>query len=144
MNVRQILSEKVNDFIASARTTDTVAAAAEQLASRRIGALVVSDDDTELAGIVSERDLVRALAQEGSVCLDQPVSGFMTRDVVCASPADSLDKVLAVMTRGRFRHMPVMEDGKLVGMISIGDAVKARIAGLEQENAALAEWIKSG
>ncbi len=144
MNVRQILVEKGTLKVETICETDTLSTAAAKLAERRIGALVVSSGDTELAGIISERDLVRALASQGSLCLSRPVSEFMTRNVYCADPSDTLDRVLEVMTERRFRHMPVLESGKLSGVISIGDAVKARIAGLERENAALADWIKSG
>lgn len=144
MNVRQLLAGKGSSKVESVADTATVAEAAALLAERRIGALVISSGDCELAGILSERDLVRALAAESSGCLSKPVAGYMTKDVLCAEMADSVDKILGVMTENRFRHMPVMEEGSLAGVISIGDAVKARIEGLERENEALAEWIKSG
>lgn len=144
MNVQQILAEKGSTAVESVAEGEPVATAANILAEKGIGALIVSGEGSDLAGIISERDLVRALAREGSVCLECPVSKYMTRDVVCASLTDSIDTVLETMTSKRFRHMPVMSENKLAGVISIGDAVKARIAGLEQENAALADWIKSG
>ncbi len=144
MNVGQILKGKGSQAIESIPEGHTVAAAAGKLAQLRIGALVVTGESTDLAGIVSERDLVRALAAQGAGCMERPVSDYMTRDVVCAAPSDSIDEVLRVMTTKRFRHMPVKDGEKLVGVISIGDAVKARIEGLERENAALADWIKSG
>lgn len=144
MNVRQLLAGKGSSRVESVADTATVAEAAALLAERRIGALVVSGEGSELVGILSERDLVRALAAESSNCLGKPVAAYMTRDVLCADMADSVDRILGVMTANRFRHMPVMEAGSLAGVISIGDAVKARIEGLERENEALAEWIKSG
>lgn len=144
MNVRQILTEKGSQAIETIAEDQSVAAAAAKLAQLRIGALVVAGDGKDLAGIVSERDLVRALAAQGASCMERPVSEFMTRSVVCAEPTDSLDEVLQMMTEKRFRHMPVKDGDSLVGVISIGDAVKARIEGLERENAALADWIKSG
>ena len=147
MNVRQILAGKPSNSVETVTEGQSVADAALKLADKRIGALIVRPDAgsaSEFTGILSERDIVRALARQGSACLEQPVSDFMTRNVICAAPSDSLDSVLATMTQRRFRHMPVTEEGGLVGVISIGDAVKARIDGLERENAALAEWIKSG
>lgn len=144
MNVRQILKEKGSLTVESIPASESVAGAAATLARLRIGALVVSGEGKELAGILSERDLVRALSAQGAGCLERPVSDFMTRDVVCAAPEHSIDEVLKVMTEKRFRHMPVMDGEALIGVISIGDAVKARIEGLERENAALADWIKSG
>ena len=144
MNVRQILAEKGSTAVETVTVDTSIAQVARKLSERKIGALVVSDGDEVLAGIISERDLVRALSAHGSLCLERPVSDFMTRDVVCADPAESLDKVLETMTNHRFRHMPVLADGKLAGVVSIGDAVKARIEGLERENAALADWIRSG
>lgn len=144
MNVRQILKGKGSQAVESIPEDHSVATAAGMLAQLRIGALVVAGKTTDLAGIISERDLVRALAAQGVGCMERPVSDYMTRDVVCAAPSDSIDEVLRVMTTQRFRHMPVKDGEKLVGVISIGDAVKARIEGLERENAALADWIKSG
>ncbi len=144
MNVRQVLVGKGSVVVESVTGASTLSEAIGRLAEKRIGALVVSNSEVELVGIFSERDLVRALASEGEGCLQKPVSEYMTHDVLCAELDDSIDKVLGIMTEGRFRHMPVMEDGKLAGVISIGDAVKARIEGLERENAALADWIKSG
>ena len=147
MIVRQILSAKPAGAVVTVGEDRPVADAARLLAERRIGALIVvaaDGADGSFCGILSERDIVRGLAETGTGCLQQPVSALMTRDVICASPADSFDQVLATMTERRFRHMPVLEDGLLVGVVSIGDAVKARIDGLEAENAALADWIKSG
>ena len=147
MNVRQILAGKPSNSVETVTEGQSVADAALKLADKRIGALIVTPDAgsaSEFSGILSERDIVRALARQGSACLEQPVSDFMTRNVICAALSDSLDSVLATMTERRFRHMPVTEEGDLVGVISIGDAVKARIDGLERENAALADWIKSG
>ncbi len=147
MNVRQILAGKPSNSVETVAEGQSVADAAARLAEKRIGALIVTPDsgpEGRFCGILSERDIVRALARQGSVCLEQRVSDLMTRNVICAAPSDGLDDVLATMTERRFRHMPVTEEGSLIGVISIGDAVKARIDGLERENAALADWIKSG
>ena len=141
------LAGKPSSAVETIAEGQLVAQAAAKLAERRIGALIVTPESGaagEFSGILSERDIVRTLAQQGSGCLDWRVGDLMTRDVICAAPSDSMDSVLATMTERRFRHMPVVEDGVLVGVISIGDAVKARIDGLERENAALADWIKSG
>ncbi len=147
MNVQQILARKPSAEIVTVAETQPVSDAAALLAENGIGALIVTptaDASGAFSGILSERDIVRALARVGDGCLDRPVSEYMTRDVVCAAPSDSLDGVLETMTQRRFRHMPVLRETSLLGVISIGDAVKARIDGLERENAALSEWIKSG
>jgi len=147
MNVRQILAGKPSQLVKSIDEDSSVQAAAERLSAERIGALIVTSRSGKpgpFVGIVSERDIVRGLAGRGAGCLEAPVSDLMTREVVCAAPDDSIDKVLGVMTERRFRHLPVAEDGRLLGMVSIGDAVKARIADLERENEVLADWIKSG
>ena len=111
------------------------------LAAEVVGALVVIDERGSLVGIISERDIVRAIARRGSNALDRLVSDHMTRDVVTATIDESIDGVLAKMSAGRFRHVPVLEDGRLAGMISSGDAVKYRLDLLETEQSALREYI---
>jgi len=116
----------------------------EKLAAKRIGALVIVGASGGVEGIISERDIIRALAEHGASCLDRPVSDFMTREVVICSEADTLDELMATMTAGRFRHIPVVEDGALVGIVSIGDVVKHHIAEVEMEASALRTYLLAG
>ncbi|MEL6679588.1 MAG: CBS domain-containing protein [Pseudomonadota bacterium] len=122
--------------------TATIKDAADILSSRKIGALVVSEDGTTLRGILSERDIVRELGARGADCLTDEVRDLMTAKVESCIAAEPTDAVLERMTSGRFRHMPVVDDGKVTGIISIGDVVKARIEMMESENLALTEMIK--
>ncbi len=137
MNVTHILKLKGSSTVETISPESSVAAAAATLAEKRFGALVVSVSGTDIAGIISERDIVRALAREAGGCLTMPVSKLMTEQVETCAPADTAYSVLGRMTAGRFRHMPVIEDGKMVGLLSIGDVVKARMTEIEQENAAM-------
>ncbi len=138
MNVTHILKLKGSSTVETISPETSVATAAATLAEKRFGALVVSVTGTDIAGIISERDIVRALAREAGGCLTMPVSKLMTEQVETCAPADMANSVLVRMTAGRFRHMPVTEDGKMVGLLSIGDVVKARMTEIEQENAAMA------
>ena len=114
------------------------------LADRRIGAVVVTADD-EVRGIVSERDIVRLLADEGPACLDTPVSQAMTGDVSTCSPSATTDELMATMTAGRFRHVPVTGDGgRLIGIVSIGDIVKSTIEQLQIDKESLTEYVTGG
>ena len=137
MLVRQILSSKPETPIATIAPDAKISAAAQMLAKRRIGALIVSGDGNTVDGILSERDIVRELGNRGGGCLSEAVADLMTNAVIACHPGDTVLSVLEKMTDGRFRHMPVVEDGKMIGVISIGDAVKARMAEIEQENAAM-------
>ena len=137
MNVTHILKLKGSSTVETISPETSVATAAATLAEKRFGALVVSVTGTDIAGIISERDIVRALAREAGGCLTMPVSKLMTEQVETCAPADMANSVLVRMTAGRFRHMPVTEDGKMVGLLSIGDVVKARMTEIEQENAAM-------
>jgi CBS domain-containing protein len=121
----------------------TLSDAAKLLTQERIGALVVRNASGEMIGILSERDIVRAVARDGSGVLERPVSTVMTREVLCCSPQDSVADVMGMMTERRFRHLPVRHDGKLIGMVSIGDVVKARVEEAEGEAAQLREYIAS-
>ena len=112
------------------------------LAEHRIGALVVSADDATVDGIVSERDIVRALHAGGDAILDGPVSAIMTADVHTCSPADNVDQLTRVMTERRIRHLPVLVDGRLIGIVSIGDVVKHRIAEVQDERDQLTAYIQ--
>ncbi len=135
MRIERILQNKGGEVVTIAADA-TVADAAHLLSERRIGAVIVCEGQ-EPAGILSERDIVRELGRSGPSCLDQPVSGMMTATVKSCTPAQSLDEVLSEMTEGRFRHMPVMAEGKMVGLVSIGDVVKARLSELAMERDAL-------
>ena len=135
MNVDAILGSKGREVLTTPATT-TVASAIEQFVSDNIGALVVSADGERVEGIVSERDIVRALARHGGGVLTMPVSRIMSTARVCSSH-DTLSHVMEVMTLSRHRHLPVVDDGRLRGLISIGDVVKARLHELTLEVAVL-------
>ncbi len=143
MKVLQISQRKGSDEIASTTADVSLSDAAAKLSELRIGCLLVLNADGGIAGILSERDIVRTLGVSGADCLKQPVSSVMTSNVVTCGPEDSADSVLSRMTSGRFRHMPVTEGSKIVGLISIGDVVKARIEALEHDNEALESMIRS-
>ncbi|MEZ5752223.1 MAG: CBS domain-containing protein [Paracoccaceae bacterium] len=140
MLVSQILKNKAAGVVTVASGT-SLKDVVEVLSSRRIGAIVVSDDGKKIKGIVSERDIVRELGRSGPACLDTPVEKAMTRAVLGCAPADTADSVLETMTARRFRHMPVLEDNVMVGFISIGDVVAARLAELQMEKDALTGMI---
>lgn len=142
MIVKQILKSKGGGGrVVTVAPGATVAEAVESLAAHRIGAVVVSPDGRRVAGILSERDVVRELARRGAACLAEPVERVMTREIVTCTEEEGADDVLQTMTVGRFRHLPVMEGGEMVGLISIGDVVKARLAELSMEKAALEGMI---
>ncbi|SPH17679.1 Inosine-5'-monophosphate dehydrogenase [Defluviimonas aquaemixtae] len=141
MQVHQILRAKPKTDIITVAPGTSVADAARLLAERRIGAVVVSEDGKVPLGILSERDIVRDLGRRGSGCLTDTVDSLMTRNLISCGPKDVADSVLEKMTTGRFRHMPVMEEGKMVGIISIGDVVAARISELAMEKDALEGMI---
>jgi CBS domain-containing protein len=141
MLVRDILSTKQIGKIISVATTDKVSTAAELLSEMRIGAVIVRDEGNEMDGILSERDIVRELGRSGSGCLTNSVSELMTSNVKSCSPIDTTQQVMQMMSDGRFRHMPVMDDGKLIGVISIGDVVAARIKEVQFENDSMAEML---
>ncbi len=143
MNVASILKHKGRDC-ATIVQDRPVAEAVQILAEKRIGAIVVVDNAGEIAGILSERDIVRHLANGHAEALESPISRIMTQDVLTCSPADTTEDLMAQMTRSRIRHLPVKEDGKLAGIVSIGDVVKWRIAEIESRNTALQEYIATG
>lgn len=140
MLVKQILTNKPEGVVIIAPGA-TLREAVDLLAARRIGAVVVSADGRKVAGIVSERDIVRELGKRGTACLDDAVERVMTRAIYGCAPTDTADQVLEQMTRRRFRHMPVMEGEAMVGFISIGDVVAARLAELQMERDALTGMI---
>jgi CBS domain-containing protein len=141
MQVHQILRSKPQASVITVMPGSSVADAARLLAERRIGAVIVSDDGARPVGILSERDIVRDVGRRGAACLTDKVETLMTRNIVSCGPDDSTDSVLERMTVGRFRHMPVVKDGKMVGIISIGDVVAARLSELAMEKDALAGMI---
>jgi signal-transduction protein with cAMP-binding, CBS, and nucleotidyltransferase domain len=123
----------------------TVQQAAQEMASARIGALVVATDAAgPILGVLSERDVVRGLAEHGASVLGLPVSALMTAEVHTCQPSDTVNTVMVVMTERRIRHLPVVEGGAMVGIVSIGDVVKHRMSELEDERAALADYITTG
>ncbi|MCX7670879.1 MAG: CBS domain-containing protein [Anaerolineae bacterium] len=142
MLVQQILKSKADDGVVTVPPGTTIAKAVEVLSMRRIGALVVSADGKRVAGILSERDVVRELGRRGPGFLNDKVDSIMTSRIVGCTRADKTDDVLQKMTDGRFRHMPVMEGDEMVGLISIGDVVKARLMELAAEKDALEGMIK--
>ena len=141
MTVKAILSRKGNDVI-TIEPTVTLSAAVNILAEHRIGALVVvAGADEQVAGILSERDIVRALAQRGPGALQEAVGQVMTRRVVTCTESDTVADLMERMTKGKFRHLPVIDRGRLAGLISIGDVVKYRLEEMEHESNALKEYI---
>ncbi len=142
MLVSQILKSKSDGGVVTVAPGTTVAQVAEVLSLRRIGAVVVSHDGKGLIGIVSERDVVRELGRRGPACLTGAVDSIMTARVVTCTPGDLANDVLQKMTDGRFRHLPVMLGDEMVGLISIGDVVKARLSELAMEKDALEGMIK--
>jgi CBS domain-containing protein len=141
MLVQQILKSKGDSGVITVTPDTRVSEAASILAERRIGGVIVSSDGEHAEGILSERDIVRALAVRGAACLQETVSEMMTRNPVCCTRQDNSDAVLARMTDGRFRHMPVVEEGRLIGIVTIGDVVKARLEELSMEKSALEGMI---
>ncbi len=139
--VRRIIRNKQLKTVVTVRPEETIAAAAALLAKHRIGAVVVSRDGAVVDGILSERDIVRCLAGVGAAALEKPVTELMTPEVIACRSDDTSRVLLEKMTDGRFRHMPVVEDGRMIGVISIGDIVKARIDEIQQENEALTGMI---
>lgn len=143
MFVSDILSQK-GGLVYTVTAVTTAAEISKQLSLRRIGSVLVLNDEGSVLGIVSERDLVRALAAQGAKALEVEARQLMTRDVVTCDPDDSIDEVMQTMTNGRFRHLPVVRHGELLGLISIGDVVKARLEEAKLETEALKAYIVAG
>ena len=143
MHVSAILKNKGATII-TIRPSDTVGAVTQLLHVNRIGAVLALDEAGDIAGIVSERDIVRGLAIHGAAVLDMPVSDFMTRKVVACQASDTVASIMERMTQGRFRHMPVVEGRQLVGFISIGDVVKHRVEEYAHEVESLREYVAGG
>ena len=142
MTVNDILSQKGNQVL-TIEPAATLAAAVETLAQRRIGALVVTGADHRIVGIISERDIVRVLHEKGTTVLGTQVAEAMTRRVVTCDRNETIAEIMERMTGGKFRHVPVVEHGRLAGIVSIGDVVKARLSELEHEQDALREYIRT-
>jgi CBS domain-containing protein len=143
MRVIGVLKGK-GSHVATVGPDQTLLVAAAELGQRRIGALVVTGPDGSVVGIVSERDIVASIAAGGAGSLDRPVSEVMTVDVITCSSNDTMEQLMSVMTAQRIRHLPVVDDGALVGIVSIGDVVKRRVGEIEDEAKALGDYITQG
>lgn len=143
MRIDGVLRAKGTDVI-SVVPTATLLEAAGLLRKHRIGALLVIGPDEQVAGIISERDIVSTLAERGTAALETSVDQAMSADVVVCSPNDTVEQLMAIMTERRFRHLPVVDDGHLVGIVSIGDVVKRRLAEVSDEANALHDYITLG
>jgi CBS domain-containing protein len=142
MIIKSILAAKGSNVI-SIEPNASLEVAVKTLANHRIGALLVLGPDRRVIGIVSERDVVRVMAERGAGVLAEPVSQVMTRRVVTCSPTDSVGVLMELMTTGKFRHLPVVDHDQVIGIISIGDVVKNRLQEIEQESAALRDYIQT-
>lgn len=144
MKLEYVLKNK-GDRVETIAPDATVADLVARLGELNIGALVVSADGRTVAGIASERDVVRQLAVEGAAVLDRPVAAIMTATVTCAPPDATTGDLMGLMTQSRVRHVPVLDDAEqMIGIVSIGDVVKSRLGELEWENTALVEYIHVG
>ena len=141
MTVSGILAAK-GHHVQSVEPEAKLSAAIKTLGERKIGALLVMDKG-HIEGILSERDIVRVLGERGAAVLDEPVSAVMTRKVISCKPSDTVSAIMEMMTLGKFRHLPVVHDGMVVGLISIGDIVKQRVQEYEREQEALRDYIKT-
>jgi CBS domain-containing protein len=142
MTVNDILRHKGTQVV-TIEPTATVAAAVRKLAQHRIGALLVTGADQHIAGIISERDIVRVLHETGPAVLGTPVADVMTRKVVTCDRHDTIADIMELMTTGKFRHVPVVDHGRVAGLVSIGDVVKVRVSQLEHEQNAMREYIRT-
>ncbi|HYS49234.1 MAG TPA: CBS domain-containing protein [Xanthobacteraceae bacterium] len=140
MTVKAIMSRKGSDVL-TIEPTATLAAAVKLLAERRIGAVVITGPDKQVIGILSERDIVRALADRGPAALDEQVGQVMTPKVMTCTEDQTVSSLMERMTHGKFRHLPVVDGGRLAGIVSIGDIVKHRLEEMERESSALREYI---
>lgn len=143
MNVARILKDKGRQ-VATALPDTTLMEIVNLLAKRKIGAVVICDEGQRVKGIISERDIVRLLSEKGSDVFNEPVQNHMTREVRTCIEHDTVDWLMEVMTAHRFRHMPVIESERIVGIVSIGDVVKQRIALAEMEAASMRQYIATG
>jgi CBS domain-containing protein len=130
--------------VTTAKPETTLLEISTKLAAKRIGAIIVVAEGGRIAGIISERDVIRTVAERGAAALTVPVGEVMTRDVVTCSESQTIEDLMEIMTRGRFRHCPVVDDGALVGIISIGDVVKYHTAEVELEVSAMRDYLATG
>lgn len=142
MTVRAILDTKGHQ-VETVQPGAKLSTAVKLLGEKKIGAVLVLNVAERIEGILSERDIVRVLSERGAEALDEPISNVMTRKVVSCKQTDTVGAIMEMMTLGKFRHLPVVEDGELVGLISIGDVVKWRVQEYEREQEALREYIKT-
>ncbi len=142
MLVKSILATKGGDVV-SIEPTATLETAVHKLAEHRIGALLVLGPDNRVVGILSERDVVRVMAERGAGVLAEPLSQVMTRKVVTCTQADTVASLMELMTTGKFRHVPVVEQERVLGVVSIGDIVKYRLREIEEESTALRDYIQT-
>lgn len=142
MLVQQILTSKAGGEVVTIAPGTSLSEAAKLLSEKRIGAIIISEDGSKVAGILSERDIVRELGRRGVACMADVVDSVMTVKIIGCAKTDTADQVMQKMTDGRFRHMPVMEGDNMIGLISIGDVVKARLSELAMEKDALEGMIK--
>ena len=143
MNISQILKTK-GRAVATARPDVTLSDIIIRLSQKKIGAIVIVGDNGEVVGILSERDVIRRLAERGAAALSEPASQGMTSAVISCQETSTIDELMELMTQGRFRHVPVIEDGALVGIVSIGDIVKHHIAEVEMEVSAMRGYFATG
>jgi CBS domain-containing protein len=143
MNVATVLQHKGGNVV-TARPDSSIAEICNLLRSARIGAVVISPDRVRVEGIVSERDIVRALAEHGAAALSKTAADLMTRGVITCAPDEDVAGLMTVMTTGRFRHVPVCDEGALVGIVSIGDVVRVRVDEIEHEAEALRTYVTQG
>lgn len=143
MNVASILKAK-GRAVTTVRPNGTLLDVAKKLGPKKIGAVVVVGENGNVAGIISERDIIRAVSEHGAAALSMVVSDVMTRNVVSCGETSELDELMEMMTKGRFRHLPVIEDGALVGIISIGDVVRHHVAEVEMEVSAMRNYLATG
>ena len=140
MIVSVILAHKGRDVV-TIDPAESLGRAIKLLTEKRIGAAIVLGADRRIAGIISERDIVRALAERGAAVLDEPVSGTMTRKVMTCNENETVASIMERMTAGKFRHLPVIDQGRLSGLVSIGDIVKHRVHEMERESVAMRDYI---
>jgi len=142
MLIQHILDSKPHTGVLTISKKVTLKDAIEDLAAHKIGALVVSEDGNTVEGIISERDIIRVLGQRGISSLSESVQENMTKEITSCVKSSTAEEALQWMTEGRFRHLPVVEDGVLIGLISIGDVVKARLTEIENEKSAMVDMIR--
>jgi len=143
MNVATILKMK-GRAVSTARPDASLLEVAQKLGTKKIGAIVVVGDNGNVVGIISERDIIRAISERGASALSLAVADVMTRHVISCGETSELDELMEMMTKGRFRHLPVIEDGALVGIVSIGDVVKHHVAEVEMEVSPIRNYLATG